>query len=152
MILNINNFIKSHEEIQIDVLVPQFGKRGMPAFGEKWIWEDTLSDNLKNLYNHEGVLAYCSRYSSKYLEFIIDNAEENFQGFFEAITPIICKKYGFTLQAFNRDQLGHIGIGENNYIQILLKIIKKEMQDIDPMVLLFIENEAKNRLHHPIKL
>ena len=150
---DINNFIKGHEERQVDVLIPQMGGRGIPAFGEKWIWEDTLSDNLKELYEYKGVLAYCARYSSKYLAFIVNNIEKEFKGFFEAITPIICKKYGFSIETFNRNQLGHIGIHETDYIKnILYKIIKKEMQGVDPMTVLLLEGEAKNRLHHPVKL
>ena len=140
---DINNFIKSHQEISADVLVPQMGGRGIPEFGEKWIWEDSLSSNLKELYEHKGVLAYFARYSAKYLEFIINNVEKSFEGFFEIITPIICKKYDFSIRTFDQNQLGNVGISGNSNTELIIKIIKNETEAIE---------EMKNKMHHPVKL
>jgi len=78
------DFIDKHRHINCDVLVTEQGSRSVD-----WSWTKKLV-GFNTIYNI-GILAVCTRFSSRFLINLVMNIDRTFAGYVEAIVPHLCK-------------------------------------------------------------
>ncbi|AUF82469.1 hypothetical protein TetV_377 [Tetraselmis virus 1] len=125
--------IRYHEDVVCDLLVPEQGLRK-----SNWSWFSTLK-GFDTIIRH-GVLFVCGRMSPRLANRLKHGIDIEFSGFFEALLPQLCYRYGYSIASFYPETLGTITTEQD----------LKAVQD----VITRIENgfAIDDKLHHPVKL
>ena len=133
---NFKYFIDKHAHINCDVLVSEHGGRDIA-----WPWTKKLI-GFEKIYNL-GILAVCTRFSSRFLINLVINIDRKFSGYVEAIVPHLCKKYNYSINTFLPELVGTMNIYGGPVIEQILKNIN----ELDKPYLI-----EENKIYHPIKL
>ena len=130
------DFIDKHKHISCDVLVSEHGGRDI-----EWRWTKKLFgfDKIHNI----GVLAVCTRFSSRFLINLVINIDRKFSGYVEAIIPHLCRKYNYSINTFLPEYIGTMNVYGGPVIEQIKKNISENVMPN------FIE---PNKIYHPIKL
>jgi hypothetical protein len=130
------DFIDKHVHINCDVLVSEHGSRDV-----NWSWTKKLI-GFENIYNI-GILAVCTRFSSRFLINLVMNIDRKFAGYVEAIVPHLCKKYNYSINTFLPELMGTMNVYGG---PVITQIIKNISEHSKPYL---IEDD---KIYHPIKL
>ena len=130
------DFIDKHTHINCDVLVSEHGSRDV-----NWSWTKKLI-GFEKIYNI-GILAVCTRFSSRFLINLVTNIDRKFAGYVEAIVPHLCKKYNYSINTFLPELMGTMNVYGG---PVITQIIKNISEHSKPYL---IEDD---KIYHPIKL
>ena len=131
-----NYFIDKHKHITCDVLVSEHGGRDVA-----WSWTKKLL-GFEKIYNI-GILAVCTRFSSRFLINLVMNIDRTFVGYIEAIVPHLCKKYNYSINTFLPELVGTMNVYGG---PVIAQIINNISQNAIPNLI------EENKIYHPIKL
>jgi len=130
------DFIDKHKHINCDVLVSEHGGRD-----SDWSWTKKLV-GFEKTYNI-GILAVCTRFSTRFLLNLVINIDRKFAGYVEAIVPHLCKKFNYSINTFLPELVGTMNVYGGPVIEQIIKNINTNA--IPNLIEL-------NKIYHPIKL
>lgn len=131
---NIREFFDIHEKFDYDLLVPEYGLRH-----KDWCWLNG-TQGIRNI-QPIGATAVIYRTTSKFMEFVVNNANTNIKGHMEVTLPHMCIENGFSIQQFIPDHMCSV----RTYKTPMIDLVERDLIENT-------NNFVGKKLYHPIKI
>jgi hypothetical protein len=131
---NFLSIIHEQNAHHYDLLVPEYGLRE-----PSWVISKKLHgfQHIENI----GILGVIMRFSSNCMKLLLEQIDNKYFGFFEALLPNFCRENNLSIQQFLPRFIGFLTTDKNNP---LIKIIHHDIHSYGVLT-------QENKLYHPIK-